>query len=356
MNNASPSPASPPVSLRRRSLALGGLATTLVGAPAWAQTAPVKVRFQCDWRFEAGTIPYVVALRKGYFAEEGLDVTLNVGAGASATVTRLATGNFDMGTGDLNSLAEFAANNGMVPAKAVMLMYENSPAAVFSLRKTGITRPAHLRGRQLAAPANDGARRIFPIFASLNGLDPATDVSWQSVDPAMRETMLARGQIDAISAYVASGWVSLQRIGVAPADIRIMKYADHGVKLPGNAIMASQAFIQQQPQAIAAFLRAVTRALRDVSADRAGAVAVLKAYEPLVDARIEAMRLDVVLDQEIATPAVRRNGVGDIDLARFQEGIDALARFLAFKVVPEAQSLVDTRFLPPQVQRMVFPA
>jgi len=341
------------ISLRRRSLALGGLAA-LVGAPAWAQGAPVKVRFQCDWRFEAATIPYVLALRKGYFADEGLDVTLNVGAGAAATVTRLASGNFDMGTGDMNSLAEFVGNNGSVPAKAVMLMYESTPAAIFSLRKTGIQRPADLRGRLLAAPANDGARRIFPVFAQANGLDPAKDVSWTSVDPAMRETMLARGQVEAISGYMASGWVSLQRLGVAPEDIAVMKYAEHGVSLHGNAVMARPGFIEEQPQAVAGFLRAVVRGLKDAHRDRAGAVAVLKQHEPLVDTRIETLRLGVVIDGEIASPSARRHGVGGFELARYQQGIDALSRHLAFKSTPSAASLVDDRFLPAQALRQVF--
>lgn len=343
-------------SLRRRTLALGGLAAA-IGAPIRAQTkAPVKVRFQCDWRFEAGTTPYVVALKKGYFAEEGLDVTLNVGAGASATVTRMASGNFEMGTGDLNSLAEFAGNNGVVPARAVMLMYQNTPAAVFSLKKTGITRPADLRGRTLAAPAGDGARRIFPLFAAANGLDPATDVNWTAVDPAMRETMLSRGQVEVITGYLASGMLSLLRLGVAASDVHVMKYAEYGVALPGNAVLASQNFLNENPQAVAGFLRALTRALKESVADRAAAVAVLKSHEPLIDTRIEAQRLDLILDQEIGTPAVRRNGVGDIDIPQFQKGIDSLAKFLAFKSTPDAKSLVDTRFLPPQAQRMVFPA
>ena len=91
-------------------------------------------------------------------------------------------------------------------------------------------------------------------------------------------------------------------------------------------------------------------------ADRAAAVAVLKSHEPLIDTRIETQRLDLILDQEIGTPAVRRDGVGDIDIPQFQKGIDSLAKFLAFKSTPDAKSLVDTRFLPPQAQRMVFPA
>lgn len=338
---------------RRRLLCLGALGAT-VAAPAMAQNAPVKLRFQLDWRFEAGTIPYVVALRKGYFTQEGLDVTLNVGSGAAATVTRLAAGNADMGTGDMNSLVEFAGNNQTVPALAVLLMYERTPAAIFSLKKTGIRQPSDLKGRTLAAPVNDGARKIFPLFAAANGLDAQKDVSWLSVEPAIRETLLARGQAEAISGYIASGLVSLQRVGVSPSDVDVMRYAEHGVPLFGNAVLASTAFAQQQPQAVEGCLRAVMRAMKDIQADREGAVTLLKQQDPLVDARMELLRLGIVLDQEIGTPNVRRNGLGGIDMARYQAGIDALAPVLGLKTVPKAGDLATERFLPPLAERRVF--
>jgi len=237
-----------------------------------------------------------------------------------------------------------------------MLMYAQTPAAVFSLKKSGIRKPADLRGKQLAAPVNDGARKIFPLFAATNGLDPAKDVSWLSVEPAIRETMLARGQVEAITGYIASGLISLQKLGVAPSDIEVMRFADYGVNLYGNAIMASSAFIKEQPQAVAGCLRAVTRALRDVLADRAAGIAMLKQQDPLLDVAVETKRLDIILDQEIGVPAVRRDGVGNTDLARYQQGIDALARVLGFKTVPAATSLVNSSFLPPAAERRVFKA
>lgn len=343
------------VNSRRRLLCLGALGAT-IAARAIRQTAPIKMRFQLDWRFEAGTIPYVVALRKGYFAQEGLDVTLNVGTGAAATVTRLAAGNADMGTGDMNSLAEFAGNNSIVPAQAVMMMYERTPAAIFSLKKTGIRHPSDLKGRTLAAPVNDGARKIFPLFAGINAIDAQKDVKWMSVEPAIRETMLARGQAEAISGYIASCLVSLQRVGVSPDEIAVIRYADHGVQLYGNAILVSTAFAQQQPHAVAGFLRAVTRAMKEIQRDRENAVEMLKQQDPLIDARMELVRLSLVLDQEIGTPSVRRDGLGAIDTARYQLGIDALAPVLGFKNVPKASDLVTDRFLPALSERRVFAA
>lgn len=347
-----------PVS-RRRFVVQAGVAATAaaIGAPALGQRAAlIPVRYQLDWRFEAGTIAHILALRKGYFAEEGLDVTLNVGAGAAATVPRLVSGNFDMGTGDLNSLAEFAGNNEQVPATAVMVLYENTPAAVFSLKTSGITRPADLKGRTIAAPTGDGARRIFPLFAAATGLNHQTDIQWMSVEPAMRETMLARGQVQAIAGYVASGYVSLQRVGIKPEDIAMMRFADFGVPLYGNAVMASQTFLREKPQAVAAYLRALTRAYKGAIADRAGAVAQLKVHEPLINEAIETQRLRLILDEEIGVPTVRKSGIGVIDPNRYQRGIDALAKALAFKSVPRADSLIDMRYLPSAQARMIFAA
>lgn len=333
---------------------MSAAAAAAMGAPALAQTGPTKIRYQLDWRFEAGTAAHILALRKGYFTEEGLDVSLNVGAGAAATVTRLASGNFDMGTGDLSSLAEFAGNNAQSPATAVMVLYETTPAAVFSLKKSAITRPSDLKGKVLAAPANDGARRIFPLFANANGINAQSEVKWLSVDPALRETMLVRGQADAITGYIASGHVSLQRLGVKPEDIAVMRFSDFGVPLYGNAVLASSAFLREKPAAVAAYLRALTRAYRDAVKDRAGAVAALKAHEPLVDEKIESLRMDVILDDEIGTPAVRKAGIGQIDVERYQRGIDTLAKALEFKSVPKASSLVDMQHLPTASARRIY--
>ncbi|WP_083745371.1 ABC transporter substrate-binding protein [Variovorax sp. KK3] len=341
---------------RRRFVAQMGAAAAVatLGAPAFAQRALTKVRYQLDWRFEAGTAAHILALRKGYFTEEGLDVTLNVGAGASATVTRLASGNFDMGTGDLNSLAEFAGNNAQSPATAVMVLYETTPAAVFSLKKGAIGKPVDLKGKTIAAPANDGARRIFPLFANANGINAQSDVKWLSVEPALRETMLVRGQADAITGYIASGFVSLQRLGVKPDDIAVMRFADFGVPLYGNAVMASNAFMREKPAAVAAYLRALTRAYKEAVKDRPGTVAALKAHEPLVDDKIEALRLDVILDDEIGTANVRKAGIGLIDAARYQQGIDSLAKALEFKSVPKASALIDMQFLPNAAERRIY--
>jgi NitT/TauT family transport system substrate-binding protein len=347
-------------SLSSRAVLLGLLALSAAGvtvpdaANAQAATSsPVKIRFQLDWRFEASAIPYILAQRKGYFAQEGLDVSINVGSGASATVTRLATGTVDMGVGDMSSVIEFAANNPQLPARAVFLVYENSPAAIMTLKKTGIRRVADLKGKTIGSPVNDGARKVFPLLAAANGLAP-NDVTWMSIEPAMRETMLVRGQVDAIAAYLASGLMSLEKLGVPADQIQILPYADNGVQIYGNAVLASTAFLQSHPDAVRGFLKAVARAFKDMYADRAEAVRALKAFEPLIEVPVETTRLNIFLDRQVDTPLSRRNGIGEIDPQRLQQNIDRLAPEMKLKTRPDAAGLIDMRFLPSRAERTVI--
>jgi NitT/TauT family transport system substrate-binding protein len=166
-------------------LALTGM-TTL----AQAQTTPIK--FILDWRFEGPAALFLAPVAKGYFKDAKLDVTVDAGNGSGGAVTRVASGTYDMGFADLAALMEFHANNPDAPNKpvAVMMVYNNTPASVMALKKSGIKTPADLNGKKLGAPVFDAGRRAFPIFQKANGI---AAVTWTAMDPPLRETMLARG-------------------------------------------------------------------------------------------------------------------------------------------------------------------
>ena len=122
-----------------------------------------KINFQLDWRFEGPSALFLVAKAKGYFAQEKLDVTIDAGNGSANAVNRVASGAYQLGFADVAALIEFLANNPTAPNKpvAVMIVYDATPAAVFSLKKTGIKKPADLMGKKLGAPVFDAGRRVY---------------------------------------------------------------------------------------------------------------------------------------------------------------------------------------------------
>ncbi|HRK39592.1 MAG TPA: ABC transporter substrate-binding protein [Burkholderiaceae bacterium] len=291
---------------------VAAIALTLSGV-SLAQNKPIK--FQLDWRFEGPSALFLQPLAKGYFKDAGLDVTIDAGNGSGATVTRVASGTYDMGFADMAALMEFHANNPDAPNKpvAVMMVYNNTPAAVLALKKSGIKTPADLNGKKLGAPVFDAGRKAFPIFEKANNV---TNVTWTAMDPPLRETMLVRGDIDAITGFSFTSLLNLEARGVKTEDIVVMPYADFGVKLYGNAIIVSPKMLKENGPAVKAFLAAFAKGAKDVMADPKSSVALVKARDGIINADLEARRLQLAIDSVVASPDARKEGFGRINEAR----------------------------------------
>ncbi len=292
---------------------LAACATASFAPTAMAQTTPIK--FQLDWRFEGPSALFLHPAAKGYFKDAKLDVTVDAGNGSGAAVTRVASGTYDMGFADLAALMEFHANNPDAPNKpvAVMVVYNNTPASVMALKKSGIKTPADLSGKKLGAPVFDAGRRAFPIFAKANGV---SNVNWTAMDPPLRETMLVRGDVDAITGFTLTSLLNIEARGVKASDVVVMPYPDFGVKLYGNVIIATPKIIKENPAAVKAFLSAFTKGAKEVIADPAKAIESVKARDGIINTELETRRLKLAIDTVINSPDARAEGFGQLNAPR----------------------------------------
>jgi NitT/TauT family transport system substrate-binding protein len=320
---------------------------------AQAQNTPIK--FQLDWRFEGPAALFLTPVAKGYFKDEKLDVTVDAGNGSGGAVTRVASGTYDMGFADLASLMEFHANNPDAPNKpvAVMVVYNNTPASVMSLKKTGIKTPADLNGKKLGAPGFDAGRRAFPIFSKANNV---SSVQWISMDPPLRETMLARGDVDAITGFTFTSLLNLEARGVKAEDVAILPYADYGVKLYGNVVIVSPKLIKENPAAIKAFLQAFSKGAKDVMANPAAAINDVKARDGILNVPLEIRRLQLAIDTVINSPDARAEGFGQLKGPRLALMASQVSDAFGTKTRVNPDAVWNGSFLPTAAELNVLPA
>ena len=331
---------------------IAALAAALSFAGAQAQNTAIK--FQLDWRFEGPAALFLTPVAKGYFKDAKLDVTVDAGNGSGGAVTRVASGAYDMGFADLAALMEFHANNADAPNKpvAVMMVYNDTPASVMALKKSGIKTPADLSGKKLGAPVFDAGRRAFPIFAKVNSL---SGVQWTAMDPPLRETMLVRGDVDAITGFTFTSLLNLEARGVKAEDVVVMPYPQHGVKLYGNAIIASPKLLKENPAAVKAFLKAFAKGMKDVIGNPAAAIQDVKARDGIINVELETRRLKLAIDTVINSANARSEGFGQVNGPRLSLMASQVSDAYNTKTRINPDAVWNASFLPTKADLDVLP-
>ena len=131
------------------------------------------VRFVLDFLLQGQQSPFVLGRERGYYSAEKINfAAFDPGRGGADAITKVASGTHDVGFGDLSALIEFNAKNPGRELIAVLLLYDQAPLSLISLKKTGIEKPVDLMGRKGGAPSVDATYRLFNVFARVNGIDP----------------------------------------------------------------------------------------------------------------------------------------------------------------------------------------
>ncbi len=319
-------------------------------APAFADTA---VKFTLDWKFEGPAAGFLLALDKGYFKAEGLDVTIDTGNGSVEAIPRVATGAYQMGFGDINSVIKFLDEDPSQKVKAVMMVYERPTFAVVGRKSLGITTdPKSLEGKKLGAPPPDGAFAQWKAFKQVANIDDSK-IKIESIGFPVREPMLAKGDVDAVFGFAFSVILNLKKQGIKDEDIATILMAEHGLNLYGNAVLVNKDFAEKNPAAVKGMLKALAKGFADaVAKPEEGVAAVLKRNETL-DSAIELERLKMANAMNIKTPYVVENGFGGVDMTRLGASIDTLKISMGLKGAVKADQVFDGSYLPPKAERML---
>jgi NitT/TauT family transport system substrate-binding protein len=326
------------------------LALALAPALAGAQE-PAKIKFTLDWKVQGPHAWFYMARDKGYFRAAGLDVVVDQGEGSATTVTRIISGAYDAGFGDMNAIIQNAAIRRGEQPVMVYMVYNRSPFALIVKSSSAIKTLKDLEGKSLGVPAGSATHRMLTPLARKNGVDDSK-IKVVNVAPNLVEQMLVQDEVDVIAAFAATTYMNLVAQRQDPEkDFRWFFYEDYGLDLYSNGVMVSQKLLQEKPEAVRGLVRAINRALIEVAADPSAGVAVLQKVEPLLKPEIEQPRLIYFLEKQMITPETKALGIGDIDDKRMANAIATVADAYALPRKPELNEVFDRSFLPPKSER-----
>jgi NitT/TauT family transport system substrate-binding protein len=154
-----------------KSLMLACCISVALAASTAMAAERVKIKFTLDGKLQGLHAWFYWAKARGYFAAENLDVTIEQGEGSAASVTRVMSGAYDAGLGDISALIQNAATRPGEAPVMVYMIYSKAPFALLAKADGPIKNLKDLEGTKLAAPAGGAPLKLLPLLAKRNGVD-----------------------------------------------------------------------------------------------------------------------------------------------------------------------------------------
>jgi NitT/TauT family transport system substrate-binding protein len=326
--------------LRSRELkcVFGTLAFAVLLAGTTAAAAADKITFVTDYGLYGRHAYYFVAIEKGYYARENLDVDIVRSPGSANTIKQVANGTAQIGFADAFAVVLGRANDG-VPVKLVAMLYPRPPHAVYVLKGSGIASPKDLEGKTLADTAFSSVPKLFATYAKAAGFD-ASKTKWVTANNDALPGMLSAGRVDGIGQFTVGE--PLLAIAAAPKEVLGLPYADAGLDYYSNGIVAADETLRSNPELVRRFVRATLDGLKAAMANPQEAGEIMHRRHPEIDLRIAIQETEKV--RQLAQQP--NAALGSIDPARVQKTIDVVGSAFELKSRVATADVYAPGFLP----------
>jgi NitT/TauT family transport system substrate-binding protein len=298
-----------------RATAIAAVAVCFLASAAAAQERDIK--FVLDFISLGRHAPWYVALGKGYYKDEGLNVTILPSKGTADAIRTVATGAAELGFIDVPGLV--ASGSAGAGVKIVAANYQKPPYCIFSLDPGANVRlPGQMAGLELGSSTASFTPKIWAAFMEMNKVDSKT-LKIVNIDPASRVPMLAAGKVPAIEQFLMSE-PGIRR-AVTNAKPVCLFAGDFGLEIYANSIGVSEDFLTKNPDIVKKFVRAALKGWKDALANPEEAARITTQYVKALDPALAVEEIEI-LKRIAITPDVVTNGFGYISPARFKNTVD----------------------------------
>jgi NitT/TauT family transport system substrate-binding protein len=301
------------------------------------------VTFSLDFIVLGRHAPFYVAIEKGFYKEENLNVNIIDAKGTAQSIQNVESGLAQIGFTDVASLVVARAEGSTV--KVVSVIYQKAPFCFFSLNPgANVTKLSDFEGLRVGSNAGSYISNIAKAMMRKNGLDP-TKLSVDSIEPSARIAMLATRKIPAIDFFIMTK-PAMDR-AVKDAKVTTFLFADHGLDLYSNGIGAKESYLKENPEVVKAFVRATLRGYQYAFKHPEEAAQLIQKHRKALDNQITVEELKIVEDLTV-TPEVKANGIGSFTTSRMETSVAWMAENGGFPAAkaPKPQDVYAIGFLP----------
>ncbi len=250
-----------------------------------------EVNFQMNWIHEYSVAPFHSAVNEGFFANEGLDVTMIAGGfddeGAYIDpFTQVLSGEAMFGLASATQIIE--ARNAGSPVVAIMTLLQRSPSVLLSLEETNIQSPQDLDGLTVMMGEDDDLS--FSLLLETQGINPeAINIVPRTsfgIDPLLND------EADVMLAWIINEGVQVTESGNTPSYLVL---SDYGIDTYSVVVFTSEDAINNNPEMVQSFVDGVVSGIDFAVANPSEAIQNTLTFNPDLEEEGQLRRLNAMI-------------------------------------------------------------
>lgn len=279
---------------------------------------PVEVSLRLPWIINAQFAGPFMALEKGYFAEEGLDVSIKPGGFDINSITLVASGEDTFGLHDMGSLINARAND--IPVVAGATFFQKHPGGLMALEESGIETLEDIEGKTIGFQEG-GPWMLSKAMLESNGIDLDTI---EKITVGFDISPLLNGQIDLMTVYATNEPLIAEGQGYG---VNVFLPYDYGIETSSEALFTTESYLSENPEQMCGMVRAIQKGWQYAVDNKEETIDVImeQGGEGL-DREAEMAQLNAELDHLI-TPDAEEHGLGYMTQERWQTAEDVLSQY-----------------------------